>query len=121
MSTETAFNINIETEIRLGSPLLNEDFDVVGIHVGSMDTATNQPTELQEKVKQQIFNPFSMLSKNIFFKMLKGKTDNELWLERINKIPETEFQLIGSGGYGKVYKIKVKTESKEFAVKMVKV
>ena len=29
----------IETEISLGSPLLNEDFDVVGIHVDSLDNA----------------------------------------------------------------------------------
>ena len=37
---------------------------------------------------------------------LGGRTDNELWLEKINKIPQNEFQYVGSGGYGQVYKIK---------------
>ena len=42
----------IETEISLGSPLLNENFDVVGIHVGSLDTAPESAEELQQIVKQ---------------------------------------------------------------------
>ena len=51
--------------------------------------------------------------------MLNGKTENELWLEKINMIPPTEFQIIGSGVYGKVYKIKVTPEARELAVKIV--
>ena len=65
---------------------------------------------------QSILNAFA---KHVLQK-LKGKTENELWLEKINMIPESEFQHIGSGGYGQVYKIKVKTESKELAVKIVR-
>ena len=51
--------------------------------------------------------------------MLNGKTDNELWLNRINLIPENEYKLIGAGGYGRVYKIKMKAELTELAVKIV--
>ena len=79
----------------------------------------NQYKQLNQQIKainiQSILNAF----KEYVLKMLNGKTENELWLERINLIPENEFQFIGSGGYGKVYKIKVKTESSELAVKIV--
>ena len=84
------------------------------------DTATESADRTTADSKainiQSILNAFM----KYVLKMLKGKTDNELWLEKINMIPETEFQIIGSGGYGQVYKIKVKTESKELAVKIVK-
>ena len=52
--------------------------------------------------------------------MLDGKTENELWLERINQIPENEFELIGSGGYGKYTKLKLKqNHQNHVAVKIV--
>ena len=51
-------------------------------------------------------------------KSLGGKTENELWLDKINQIPKDEFEFIGSGGYAKVYKIKIQTEL--FAVKIVR-
>ena len=51
---------------------------------------------------------------------LGGKTENELWLERMNQMPKNELQLIGSGGFGKVYKFKEKSSSEtHVAVKIV--
>ena len=51
---------------------------------------------------------------------LGGKTENELWLERMNQMPKNELQLIGSGGFGRVYKFKEKSESEtHVAVKIV--
>ena len=85
--------------------------DVVGIHAGSLGTAHESAAGNTADSKatniQAILNAFT----KYVLKMLNGKTENELWLEKINMIPPTEFQLIGSGGYGQVYKIKVKTES----------
>ena len=42
---------------------------------------------------------------------LGGKTENELWLERINEMSKEELQLIGSGGFGKIYKFKERSLS----------
>ena len=42
-----------------------------------------------------------------------------MWLERLNLIPLNEFEHIGGGGYGQIYKIKMKTELTELAVKIV--
>ena len=50
-------------------------------------------------------------------KSLGGKTENELWLEKISHIPKEEFHFNGSGGYAKVYKITIQTE---LAVKIVR-
>ena len=41
-----------------------------------------------------------------------------MWLEKISLIPKAEYEFIGSGGYAKVYKIKIQTEL--FAVKIVR-
>ena len=71
---------------------------------------------------KQAINIQSVLNayKEYVLKMLQGRTENELWLERINQIPENNFRFIGSGGYGRVYKIKLDKESScEFAVKIV--
>ena len=51
--------------------------------------------------------------------MLNGRTENEWWLEKFKLIPLNEYKHIGGGGYGQVYKIKMKTESSELAVKIV--
>ena len=52
---------------------------------------------------------------------LGGKTENELWLERMNQMQKDELQLIGSGGFGRVYKFKEKSASEtHVAVKIVK-
>ena len=51
-------------------------------------------------------------------KSLGGKTEIELWLDKISKIPKADYIFIGSGGYAKVYKIKIQTEL--FAIKVVR-
>lgn len=67
---------------------------------------------------QSIFNAFENTC-TVYSSKVKVKTDNELWLDRINMISINEFQHTSSGWYGQVYKIKVKTEPNEFAVKFV--
>ena len=109
---------NIKSEISLGSPLLNEDRHVVGIHVGLWDSTTESAQTTCKAINiQSILTAFAKYVQE----MLLEKPDNEVWLERINQIPENEFELIGAGGFGQVYKIKMKTESSEssFAVKIV--
>ena len=49
-------------------------------------------------------------------KSLGGKTENELWLEKIIRIPKENFHFIGSGGYAKVFKVTIETD---LAVKIV--
>ena len=103
-------------EISLGSPLLNEDRHVVGIHVGLWESTTESAQTTCKAINiQSILTAF----KNYVLKMLNGKIKNELWQERINQIPLNEWELIGSGGYGQVYKIKMKTDLNELAVKIV--
>ena len=106
----------IETEINLGSPLLNEDRDVVGIHAGSWDSSNESAQTICKAINiQSILTEYT----KYVLKMLNGKTENEMWLEKINQIPINEFENIGGGGYGQVYKIKMKTELTELAVKIV--
>ena len=58
--------------------------------------------------------------KTFITEKLGGRTENELWLEKIAQIPKNEFHLIGSGGFGKVYKIKESNSTETFvAVKVV--
>ena len=97
-----------------GFPLLNERLKVVGIHVNSINL------EERESFKAitigSIFKAFKIFVKE----QLGGRTENELWLEKIVYIPKKEFQLIGSGGFGKVYKIKENISTETFvAVKVV--
>ena len=85
---------------------------MVGIHAGSLDT---------KMANEQAINIQSILNeyKQYVLEMLQGRTENELWLERINQIPEKDFHIIGSGGYGRVCKIKFDNESCELAIKIV--
>ena len=93
---------------------MNDEYNVVGIHVGSWDTSNESG-----QVTRQAINIQSILKgfKEYVLKSLRGKSENELWLEKIKQIPKEEFQLIGSGGYAKVYKITIQTE---LAVKIVR-
>ena len=104
----------IGPEIRLGSPLLNEDRDVVGIHVGLWDSSNESAQTTCKGIKiQSILVGFT---KHIL-KSLGDKTENELWLDKINQIPKAEYEFIGSGGYAKVYKITIQAE---LAIKIVR-
>ena len=113
---EDSIQYKIETEISLGSPLLNEDRDVVGIHAGSWDNSNESAQTMCKAINvQSIFTAFT----DYLLKMLNERTENELWLEKINLIPLNDFQYVGGGGYGQVYKIKIKTELTDLAVKIV--
>ena len=108
---EDSIQYKIETEINLGSPLLNEDRNVVGIHAGSWDESA--PAIYKAINIHSILKGF----KEYVLKSLGGKSENELWLKEISQIPKEKFNFIGSGGYAKVYKIIIQTE---LAVKIVR-
>ena len=101
-------------ELSCGFPLLNEQLKVVGIHVNS--------NKLEERVVLTAIKIGSILDafKTFITERLGGRTENELRLEKIAQIPKNEFHLIGSGGFGKVYKIKESNSTETFiAVKVV--
>ena len=75
-----------------GFPLLNKQFKVVGIHTNIY----NGEDTLKAIAIGSILEAF----KSFITKKLGGRTENELWLEKITQIPKNEFQLIGSGGMG---------------------
>ena len=89
--------------------------EYIPVHWATLRNQRTESVDSQATNIQAVLNAFA----KYVIKMLNGKTENELWLEKINMIPPTEFQIIGSGGFGQVYKIKVKTESRELAVKIV--
>ena len=110
---------NIQFKIDLadgnsGHPLLNDEYRVVGIHVGLWDTSNESG-----QVTRHAINIRSILEgfKEYVLKSLGGKSETELWLEKISQIPKAEYELIGGGGYVEVYKIKIQSEL--FAVKIV--
>ena len=95
-----------------GFPLLNEKKKVVGIHTNKFDGGGT----LKAIAIGSILEAF----RTFITEKLGGRTENELWLEKIAQIPKNEFHLIGSGGFGKVYKIKECNSTKTFvAVKVV--
>ena len=49
--------------------------------------------------------------KTFITEKLGGRTENELWLEKIAQIPKNEFHFIGSGGFERVYKIKARNST----------
>ena len=96
-----------------GFPLLNDQFKVVGIDVG--------PDELEGRGNRKAVHIRFILEgfKNYVKEKLGGRTENELWLEKIAQIPKNEFDRVGSGGFGTVYKIKASNSETFVAVKVV--
>ena len=83
---------------------------------------TCQPNKLEEGGTLKAIAIGSILEafKTFITEKLGGRTENELWLEKIAQIPKNEFHLIGSGGFGRVYKIKASNSTETFvAVKVV--
>ena len=93
-----------------GFPLLNEQLKVVGIHVKS------NKSEKRGLLKATTIGSILEAFKTFITEKLWGRTENELWLEKIAQIPKNEFHLIGSGGFGKVYKIKENNSPETFVV-----
>ena len=98
-------------ELSCGFPLLNEKLKVVGIHTNKFDGGGT----LKAIAIGSILEAF----KTFITEKLGGRTENELWLEKIAQIPRNEFLLIGSGGFGRVYKIKASNSETFVAVKVV--
>ena len=85
---------------------------MVGIHTNKLD----EKGTLKAIAIGSILEAFKIF----ITEKLGGRTENELWLEKIAQIPKNEFHLIGSGGFGKVYKIKESNSTEIFvAVKVV--
>lgn len=90
-----------------GVPLLNENHNVIGIHdslIEKKDQSSNVTLKAINIVS--IFSAYSDYIKSF----LNGKTEDEIWLEKIHMIPKKDFELIGRGGFGTVFKIKIDTE-----------
>ena len=99
-------------ELSFGFPLLNEKLNVVGIHMNKLGGGGT----LKAIAIRSILEAF----KTFITEKLGGRTENELWLEKIAQIPKNEFDLIGSGCFGRVYKIKASNSTETFvAVKVV--
>ena len=98
LSQETKERSLDTEEYCCGVPLLNKQLKVVGIHTNKFEGGT-----LKVVAIGSILEAFKMF----ITEKLCGRTENELWLEKIAQIPKNEFDLIGSGGFGKVYKIRL--------------
>ena len=106
-----SFNLDTE-ELSCGFPLLNEKLNVVGIYTNKLDGGGI----LKAIAIGSILEAF----KTFITEKLGGRTENEQCLVKIAQIPKDEFHLIGSGGFGKVYKIKESNSTETFvAVKVV--
>ena len=91
---------------------MNEQLKVVGIHTNKLDGGGT--------LRAIAIGSFLEAFKTFITEKLGGRTENELWLEKIAQIPKNKLHLIGSGGFGKVYKIKASNSTETFvAVKVV--
>ena len=99
-----------------GAPLLNEELYVVGIYNGFWDQSNKSSSNTHKATNiQSVLNKF----RAHILEQLCGKTENELWLEKWNQMPRNELQLIGTGGFARVYKIMESSLSdKHLAVKI---
>ena len=98
------YSLNTE-ELSCGFPLLNEKLNVVGIH-------TKNKLDGGGTLKAIAIGSIIEAFETFITEKLGGRTENELWLEKIAQIPRNEFLLIGSGGFGRVYKIKASNSIK---------
>ena len=103
------FNINITETNIAGAPLLNEYFHVVGIYSGLLDPPDDSAPNTHKGTNiQRVLIAFQ----EYINEQLGGKTENELWLERIriNELENPE-SLLGRGAYGSVYKLKERSST----------
>ena len=103
------FNINITETNIAGAPLLNENFNVVGIYSGLLDPPDDSAPNTHKGTNiQRVLIAFQ----EYINEQLGGKTENELWLERIriNELENPE-SLLGRGAYGSVYKLKERSST----------
>ena len=64
-----------------------------------METSNESKLTIYKEIKiQSILEGFT----KCVMKSLGGKTENELWLEKLIRIPKAEYEFIGSGGYASV-------------------
>lgn len=70
-----------------GGPLLNEDFKVVGIHSDYWD--------MKETCKAININSILEAYTKYLKTNLRGKTENEIWLDKLKEVPKDEFLHIG--------------------------
>ena len=98
------FHVNEQLKCS-GSPLLNDNYNVVGIHTGiGTDEKSNKNAS---EYTYEAINIKTVLEsfKSFILRRFGQRPENEIWLEKLKEI-KNEIQYIGSGGYGKVYKFK---------------
>ena len=85
MSSEMLLNSIISKHGIAGAPLLNENWSVVGLYNGLWDRQMNLQRKTYKATNiQSVLNAF----KTYVVEQLGGKTENELWLERITQMQE---------------------------------
>ena len=106
------FRYKIETQVRehSGFLLLNHHSNAIGIDVGSFDIA-NELTRKAIAI-QSIFKAFQAHVQKIMI----DRNRSEFWLEQIKKNKLNNMNLIGSGSYSTVFKIR-DSNSTQFALK----
>ena len=82
-----------------GSPVMNGEFKIIGLE--SKNGAS--PNKWRAISMNQILEAY----KNKILEKYGGRTENKIWLQRINQILQNELpaELIGCGGVGKVFKV----------------
>ena len=104
------YSINVAKIESPGSPIMNGEFKIIGLE--SKNGAG--PNKWKAISMNQILEAY----KNNLLEKYGGRTENEIWLQRINEIPQSRLNLIGCGGYGKVYKV-IEPNDNVYALKLV--